>query len=259
MSAAVVVALTVIAPDSEAKAQGLPPTRARRGTPSRSPSANRSDGLPQPVARAHPQGRAPSTLSRAAPLRRLQGRVLPAGVGRVEVRPGRHDLVDAVEQRRRQRHVGGAELGLELLHRARPDDRRGDRRDGGSRTRAPCRSASCRPRRRAAPSASAASSLRWLAGIEQVVALGQPLRARELSGGSSPLRQLARQPAAGERAPGDDAHAVALAGRAARRPRCRARASSTAAARRRSARGRGARPPTAPRRSATAGKVEVPM
>ncbi len=30
---------------------------------------------------------------------------------------------------------------------------------------------------------------------------------------SAPLRHLPRQPAAGERAPGDDAHAVALAGR----------------------------------------------
>ena len=67
------------------------------------------------------------------------------------------------------------------------------------------------------------------------------------------LAPLARQPAAGERAPRDHAHAVALAGGQHVGSRCRGRASSTAAARRRSARGRAARRPTAPRRSATAG------
>ena len=49
-----------------------------------------------------------------------------AGVGRVEVRPGRHDLVDLVEQRVVELDVGRADLALELLHRPRPDDRRGD-------------------------------------------------------------------------------------------------------------------------------------
>ena len=59
----------------------------------------------------------------------LQRRVLPAAVGGVEVRPRRDDLVDPVE------HVVGRaatsaapQLGLELLHRPRADDRRGHRR-----------------------------------------------------------------------------------------------------------------------------------
>ena len=45
--------------------------------------------------------------------------VRPAGVRRVDVRSGRDDLVDAVQQRVVERDVGGAELRLELLDRAR--------------------------------------------------------------------------------------------------------------------------------------------
>ena len=101
-----------------------------------------------------------------------------------------------------------------------------------------CDQRDARPRRRAAPSASAASSLRWFSGSRQVVAARAAVAARRDVGAVGALAVLARQPAAGERAPRDHAHAVALRTSAARRPRCRARGSSTAAARTRTARGR---------------------
>ena len=47
----------------------------------------------------------------------------PAGVGQGEGRARRDDLVDPVEHGRVQPNVDRTELGLELLHRARPDDR----------------------------------------------------------------------------------------------------------------------------------------
>ena len=58
---------------------------------------------------------------------------------------------------------------------------------------------------------STASSLRWLYGLGEVEALGQPVGAR---GGllAGVLAPAARQPAAGQRAVGHDRHAVALAG-----------------------------------------------
>ena len=68
----------------------------------------------------------------------------------------------------------------------------------------PVSSASC-------PSASAASSLAWFSGIVEVVAGGEHGRAArgQVVGALAPL---ARQPAAGQRAPGDHAHAVLAAG-----------------------------------------------
>ena len=48
-------------------------------------------------------------------------------VGPPEVRAGRHDCVDRIEEVGAELHVGRTELGRELLHRARSDDRRGDR------------------------------------------------------------------------------------------------------------------------------------
>ena len=63
--------------------------------------------------------------------------------------------------------------------------------------------------------------------------------ARVEDGAVGVLAPAPGQPAAGQRAPRDDAHAVARHRSAARRPRCRGRASSTAAARRRSAAGAG--------------------
>ena len=60
----------------------------------------------------------------APPVRRIGERGwLPAGVGRVEGDARRHDLVDPVERRLIEPELDGAELRLELLHRARPDDR----------------------------------------------------------------------------------------------------------------------------------------
>src|SRR5581483_9203564 len=67
-------------------------------------------------------------LRRSSPVRRvLEPRRPPAGVDRVQRRAGRNDLVDRVEHLAGERNVGGAELALELLHRPRADDRRGDR------------------------------------------------------------------------------------------------------------------------------------
>src|SRR3954452_20889712 len=62
-------------------------------------------------------------LSLAPPCRRRQGRALPPRVGRVDVGAGRDELVDAVEQRGVDDDVCGGELALEMLHRARTDDR----------------------------------------------------------------------------------------------------------------------------------------
>ena len=59
--------------------------------------------------------------------RRPQRRVVEGVVDRVDGRARRDDLVDPVEHRLVEDDVGGGELALELLHRARPDDRGGDR------------------------------------------------------------------------------------------------------------------------------------
>jgi hypothetical protein len=75
---------------------------------------------------------------------RLQSRVGPSAVRGIDVRAGRDDLIDTVEHVVRERDAGGSKLGLELLHGARPDDRRGDRRvidherDGHLDQRHPC-------------------------------------------------------------------------------------------------------------------------
>src|SRR5687768_7430822 len=58
--------------------------------------------------------------------RRLQRRVVEGGVGGVDGRAGRHDLVDAVQHVVGQDDVGRGELALKVLHGARPDQRRGD-------------------------------------------------------------------------------------------------------------------------------------
>ena len=50
-----------------------------------------------------------------------------AGVGGVDGEAGGDDLIDAVEEGFVELHVGGAELRVELLERARSDDRGGDR------------------------------------------------------------------------------------------------------------------------------------
>src|SRR6185312_5126331 len=78
-----------------------------------------TDG-PQPP----PLSRAPTALPSAR--RRLEIRVGPGVVGRVDGQTGRDDLVDAVQHRLIEDDVGRGELGLELLHGARPDEWRGD-------------------------------------------------------------------------------------------------------------------------------------
>src|SRR3954447_4214324 len=52
----------------------------------------------------------------------------PAVVGRVEGDPGGDDLVDAVQDVVGEHDVGGRELGFEVIHGSRPDDRGGDGR-----------------------------------------------------------------------------------------------------------------------------------
>jgi len=62
------------------------------------------------------------------PRRRFQVRVDPPSVGGIEVHARRDDLVDAVQHGLVQDDVGRGELAFEMLHGARPDDRRGDGR-----------------------------------------------------------------------------------------------------------------------------------
>jgi hypothetical protein len=71
---------------------------------------------------------------------RLERGAGPATIGGVEVDARRDDLVDAVEYGVVEDHVRRRELALEMLHRARADDRRRDGR-GRARTRAPAGSA----------------------------------------------------------------------------------------------------------------------
>src|SRR4051794_15915192 len=68
-----------------------------------------------------------AALRRLPPARRrvVEVRRAPAGVGSVEIRPRRNDLVDRVEHLVAQLHVSRAELSFELLERSRTDDRRG--------------------------------------------------------------------------------------------------------------------------------------
>ena len=63
----------------------------------------------------------------AASRRRPKRRVVEGVVDWVDGRAGRDDLVDPVQHRLVEDDVGGGELALELLHRARADDRGGDR------------------------------------------------------------------------------------------------------------------------------------
>ena len=160
------------------------PGRTRR-RPRRRPDA-RGDRAPARSARArrrgarvpgrHPRGAAYG-VGPAGGLRSLRAgdearigelRRRVAGIGGVEVPAGRDDRVDAVEQRRVEHDVGGAELALELLHRPRADDRRrdgavfereGDRQVDQRQSRPP-RRARPAPRRRRACAGSRAATCR---------------------------------------------------------------------------------------------------
>ena len=61
------------------------------------------------------------------PRARRQCRLGPSVVGMVDRHAGRNDLVDAVEHVVGEGRLGGGQLGFEVLHRPRADDRRGDR------------------------------------------------------------------------------------------------------------------------------------
>src|SRR5437660_445642 len=77
-------------------------------------------------------GSGPATLTRggsaSAGGRIVEPRRRPAGVSGVEVRAGRDDLVDRVQQLVAELDVHRPELSFELLERARADDRRGHHR-----------------------------------------------------------------------------------------------------------------------------------
>jgi hypothetical protein len=66
----------------------------------------------------------------AAQERLPQSRWDVAGIVAIQGGSRWHDLVDPVEDVAAQRDIGGAQLRLELLHGARPDDRGRDRRMG---------------------------------------------------------------------------------------------------------------------------------
>ena len=124
--------------------------------------------------------------------------------------PGRNDLVDPVEDVIGELDLGRAQLALEVLHRARADDRRGDRRVAdheGERHLDQAEAGLLRDGGQGVGGVELALVLRQ----RHVVALGHHL-------GPAGVRQLrvlavaAREPAAAEWAPGDHAHAVAPAG-----------------------------------------------
>ena len=58
----------------------------------------------------------------------LESRVRPSTVRGIDVRAGRDDVIDPVEQPRVQDGVGAGELTFKLVHGSRPNDRRGYRR-----------------------------------------------------------------------------------------------------------------------------------
>ena len=163
----------------------------------------------RPAARPARGARRGRTALAAAP-GGLEDLLAVAGVGGVEGDAGADDLVDAVEDRGVERDVGGGQLALELLHRARADDRGGhggvvdDEGDGQLDQR----------------HARVVGHLRELLDRlelalvlrqRHVEARGEALargRGRRAVGAPVP-----GQPAAAERAVGEDAHAVALRGR----------------------------------------------
>ena len=150
-------------------------------------------------------------MAAAAPCRGLQRRVGPALIVGVDVPARRDDLVDAVEHVVRQLDVGRGQLRLEVLHRARADDGRGH---GGMADHEGQRHLDQRDAGLVGQAAEGVGrvELGLVLGQRQVVAVGDHLGAAraEVVGALAPL---AGQPAAGERAPRDHAHAVAPAHR----------------------------------------------
>src|SRR5215218_468681 len=111
--------------DSASRPPAIP-----NGTPARTPSIRRArrllragrsitESLPASAAARHDdRRRQPSAqlmdAASAPPRGGREVRVLPPGVVGIDVRPGRDDLVDAVEHGVVEPHVGGAELRLEV-------------------------------------------------------------------------------------------------------------------------------------------------
>src|ERR671910_705928 len=145
-----------------------------------------------------------------SPRRRLQRRVVEGAVGGVDGRAGRHDLVDAVQHVVAQDDVGDGELGLKVLHGARPDQRRGDGgvRLGESDGELDERESGLRGE---LGELLHGVELALVVRVSEVEALRQSAGAR---GGllTAVLAPAARQPAAGQRAVGHDGHGVPRAG-----------------------------------------------
>src|SRR5688572_21708948 len=162
----------------------------------------------------HTRNLTPPIVSDVADLPAAQGwleRPLPvAGVGGVEVDAGADDRVDAVERRGVEGDFGGGELALELLHRARADD-------GGGHARVVGDERDGELDQRDAGVVGDAGEL--LDRFELALVLGQRhVEARHEAltggrGGGAVGAPVAREPAATQRAVGEDAHAVALRGR----------------------------------------------
>src|SRR3954451_18266583 len=194
------------------------PLATANGSPARSPSRRRSRrtlGCASSIMRRvpgraggthddrgdQPSGRLMERPGSAPSSRRLEVRVLPAAVLQAHVDARRDDLVDAVEDRPGERHVRGAELGLEVAHRPRSDDRGRDRRmvdherERELDQRHPRLLGELRER-------LGGVELALVGGNREVVSAGKPVGARRLRR----LLALAPppgQPAAGERPPRD--------------------------------------------------------
>ena len=139
---------------------------------------------------------------------------LPHVVGDVDRDPGGNDLVDAVEHVAGQVDPVGGEVAVQVLHGARTDDRGGDRRvAGGERDR----HLDERQPGLVGERAERVGGVE-LGGVRRVGRVIAPGKRCDASGGARPadllaLAVFARQPPAGQRAVGHDAHSVALAGR----------------------------------------------
>src|SRR3954454_5019510 len=159
------------------------------------------------------RGRSPSyERLRPAPRAGLQPRVVrPAAVGGIDVQSRRDDLVDPVEDVVAERHVRRGELGLQVLHRPRADDRRRHRGmadDEGERHLDERDARLLGQDRQLLDGIHLALVLRH--GHVEAQRDGVHAAAVHLL---AALAVATGQEAAGERAPRDHAHAVALAHR----------------------------------------------
>src|SRR5260221_4541702 len=152
-------------------------------------------------------------MSRALPTARsgiVEPRRAPARVGGVQVRTGRDDLVDRIEELIAEVHGDRPELALELLERSRADDRRRQGRVPDPEREGEVDHAD--PRLLAELSELLDRvELRLVARNREVVASWHAFCPMALDVAALPV--LPGEPAARERAPRNDAHAVVQAGR----------------------------------------------